>query len=196
MVKDVPDEDEFEEREREYERLSASAEVHKSAWKQTLEDMHALADERRGEGWEVVEVQAGDTAPSTADADVTDTHGLTYVVGRNDAEAFREAFDAGDYPQYRVYRQEMDGRVFVVTELLDPDADRCILVAGNFWRHQAGPMVRQALDAGKMYTHVRKLDKTHLGSFEHDDVKKFFPEAERLVDDWEAAQTSVPGEDE
>jgi hypothetical protein len=39
-----------------------------------------------------------------------------------------------------------------------------------------------------MYTHVRKLDKTHLGSFEHDGYQKFFPEADRIIDDWQAQQ--------
>lgn len=188
MVEDVPDADAVEDQFDEYDRLSASADVHKDAWSRTLEDVKALAEERRDAGWEVVTVRAGDTSPAAADADVTDTHGLTYVVGSGDAEAFSEAFDRGEFPEYDVYRQETDGRVFVVTELRDPDAETIILIAGNFWRHQAGQMVQQAKESGKMYTHVRKLDKTHLGSFEHDGYEKFFPEADRLVDDWEEGQ--------
>jgi hypothetical protein len=188
MVEDVPDADEVEDQFDEYDRLSASTDVHKNAWSRTLDDMRALADERRDDGWEVVTVHAGDTSPAAADADVTDTHGLTYVVGAGDADAFRDAFEQGEFPEYDVYRQDVDGRVFVVTELRDPDSETIILVAGNFWRHQAGPMVQQAKATGKMYTHVRKLDKTHLGSFEHDGYQKFFPEADRIIDDWQARQ--------
>ena len=32
-----------------------------------------------------------------------------------------------------------------------------------------------------MYTHVQTLDGTHLGSFRHDDVEKFFPDPHKYT---------------
>jgi len=186
MVKDVSDPESFEEGGDRTERLVASAEVHKDAWARTLEDMSALADERREAGWTVVEIQAGSTGPTTAGMDVTDTFGITFVVPGNTVEPFEEALEAGEFPRYDVYRQEVEGRVFVVVELLDPETETAIMLAGNFLRRDAGPVVTKAKEAGKMYTHVRTLDKTHLGSFEHEGYLKFFPEADRLVEDWKA----------
>ncbi|MFC7081917.1 DUF7529 family protein [Halorussus caseinilyticus] len=47
-------------------------------------------------------------------------------------------------------------------------------------RHAPG-LVKTALEEDEMYTHVQKLDKTHLGSFRHDDVEKFFPEPHKYA---------------
>lgn len=186
MVEERYDPGDFDGQKEDVERLAAASEVHKDAWGQTLEDMEALAAQREADGWDVVTIHAGDTGPETAEQGVTDTHGLVYVVPGNQAEAFEEAFEAGEFPVYDVYRQVMEGRVFVVTELLDPDTETAVFVAGNFWRHQAGALVREAREEGTMYTHLQKLDGTHLGSFEHEGFEKFFPDPERVIEDWRA----------
>lgn len=191
MVEDRHDPDAFEAQKDDVERISSTADVHRDAWSQTLDDVRALAEEREADGWDVVTLRAGDTGPETAEMGVTDTHGLVYVVPGNEAEEFREAFESGEFPMYDVYRQVVDGRMFVVTELLDPDSETAILVAGNFWRHQAGSLVREARETGTMYTHVQKLDHTHLGSFEHEGFEKFFPDPDGVIEDWKAMDGGV-----
>lgn len=186
MVEDRFEHDAFDSQTDDVERMAATADVHKDAWSQTLADMEALAEEREADGWEVVTIQAGDTGPESAEQGVTDTHGLTYVVPSNQAEEFLDVFEGREFPMYDVYRQHVDGREFVVTELLDPDSETAVLVAGNFWRHEAGAAVREAREEGTMYTHLRKLDGTHLGSFEHEGYEKFFPNPDAVVEDWRA----------
>lgn len=161
------------------EQIAASADVHKGAWQRTLDDMTTMSDELEAEGWDVVTLAAGHTAPKPPDAGESDRFGFVHVVPDNQAEEFAEAFEAGEFPQYRVFRNEMQGRVFMVTQLLDPDAEQVVLIASNFEMRHAPGLVTAALEEGEIYTHVQTLDKTHLGSFRHDDVEKFFPEPQK-----------------
>ncbi|WP_129114162.1 DUF7529 family protein [Halegenticoccus tardaugens] len=162
------------------ERIGANADVEKSAWEATLSDMKAIAADLEAEGWTTLAVAAGDTAPENPDSGASDRFGLSHVIPGNDAEEFVRLFEAGGFPRYEVHRAEASSRVFLVTTLLDPDRKVAILVAGTFERRHATGCIRAAKEAGKMYTHVQKLDGTHLGSFEHDDYEKFFPEADRI----------------
>ncbi|MFC4552150.1 MULTISPECIES: DUF7529 family protein [Halorussus] len=161
------------------ERIAASADVEKGAWQRTLEDMKAMAEELEEEGWDVLTIAAGHTAPTNPDAGETDRWGLVHVVPGNKAEPFAEMVDTGKFPQYQVFRNEMNSRAFVVTQLLDPDTEQAILIAGNFELRHAPGLVTTALEEDEMYTHVQKLDGTHLGSFRHDDAEKFFPNPQR-----------------
>lgn len=184
MVEDRFEPDAFDSRTAEVERIAATADVHKDAWAQTLSDMKALAAEREADGWDVVTVTAGDAGPETAAQGETETHGIVYVVPGNQAEDLLDAFEGREFPVYDVYRQVVDGRLFVVTELLDPDSETAILVAGNFWLHRAGALVREAREAEAMYTHLQKLDRTHLASFEHEGFEKFFPDPDAVIEKW------------
>ncbi|WP_132059226.1 DUF7529 family protein [Halorussus amylolyticus] len=163
------------------EQIAASADVHKNAWQRTIEDMQTMADDLEAEGWDVLPIGAGHTAPTNPDAGETDRFGLVHVVPGNKAEAFADAVETGKFPKYQVFRNEMQGRVFLVTQLLDPDTEQAILIAGNFEVRHAAGLVKNALEEDVMYTHVQKLDKTHLGSFRHDDVEKFFPNPEKYT---------------
>ncbi|USZ66790.1 hypothetical protein NGM10_08595 [Halorussus salilacus] len=163
------------------EQISASASVHKNAWQRTLDDMKAMADDLADEGWDVVTIGAGHTAPTNPDVGDSDRFGLVYVVPGNEAEEFERAFERGEFPKYRVFRNEMQGRVFIVTQLLDPESEQAILIAGNFEVRHAAGLVKNAIKEDEMYTHVQKLDKTHLGSFRHEDVEKFFPNPEKYT---------------
>lgn len=162
------------------ERAAAHADVHRDAWKRTLAEMQALAADHRDDGWRVVDIAAGHTAPVNPDSGDTDRFGLVHVIPGNDADEFREAFDRGAFPEYQVYRNEVEGRAFVLTELRDPDSRTAILVAGSFELMHAPGLVRAAEREGEMYTHVQTLDRTYLGSFRHDDWEKFFPNPERV----------------
>lgn len=164
------------------EQIAANADVHKNAWQQTLEDMEALADELESEGWNVQTIGAGHVAPTNPDAGETDRFGLVHVIPDNKADAFEEVIETGSFPQYQVFRNEMQGRVFQVTKLLDPEQEQAILLAGTYELRHAPGMVKNALEEEEMYTHVQTLDQTHLGSFRHEDVEKFFPNPQRYED--------------
>ena len=53
------------------------------------------------------------------------------------------------------------------------------------WANAAekGGILKAAAEAGTMFTHVQTLDETHLGSFEHDDHERFFPDRAQ-VESW------------
>lgn len=157
------------------DRLAARSEGLKDAWGATIADMEALAEEYEAEGWQTVTIPAGHTAPEPPDSGVEGRFGLVYVIPDNYAERFTEAFEAGEFPRYDVFRNEASGQVFVVTALLDTESETVILIAGGFERHNARSLVATAVETGEMYTHVQTLDGTPLGSFRHDDPEKFFP---------------------
>jgi hypothetical protein len=161
------------------ERIAAHAAGNKRAWQATLDDMDALAADRTADGWEVVTVAAGHTEPVSREAGETDRYGLVHVVSGSDAESVATAYERGDYPRYDVYRGTTDTRIFLVTECLDPGCRTAILVAGTVRRRDASGLARTAAHTGRMYTHVRTLDGTHVGSFEHASPEKFFPTTER-----------------
>lgn len=156
------------------ERIAGHADPNKDAWQRTLDDLRALAADREAAGYDVVAVAAGHTAPKSRDAGDGDHYGLVHVVPGNDAEAVAAAADAVSDPAYEVYRAATETRVFLVTELFDSDAERAILLAGNYRRYSVGGLVRAVRETGRMFTHVQRLDGTHLGSFAHDEPEKFF----------------------
>jgi len=178
MVRVPDDPEEMDEYEKEYQRLSSTSEVHKKAWSRTLEDMRSMAEKREEEGYEVVTVRAQDTAPQgKPEGESEDQFGLIYVVPGNDADEFVEAVDPGDFPEYNVYRGDSDGRVFLVTELLDPDSMTAVFIAGNFWRHEAESLVEAATEDGEMHSYLKTLDGTVIGTFHHEGYEQFFPDA-------------------
>lgn len=179
---DVPD----SEHDEEYvDRIANNADVLKNAWGQALEDMEALAEERREDGWETVTMMAGNTGTQNRRAgdDDDDRFGMVFVVPSNHGEEFADAFEGKGFPEYEVYRREVDGNVFLVVEYRDPETETAIFVAAQYELRHAPGMVHDAEDAGEFYTYVQKLDGTILGVFKHDSHEKFVPYAER-IDDW------------
>lgn len=140
----------------------------KRAWQLTVEEMEALAEDRREDGWEVTTVQADHTDPVTKDMGEDDRFGLFHVVSKSDGEAFVEAYDEDAFTEYLVYGSGVEGRRFAVTELLDPDGERSIPIAYEFPFERARGLDQNAREADAMYTYVRKIDGTILGSYEHE----------------------------
>lgn len=165
------------------ERIAATADVTRNAWQTTLTEMDELAADLEAKGWKTVTIAAGHTAPENPSTGDSDRFGLTHVVPDNKADDFRRLFEAGGFPQYEVYRNEVEGREFVLTVLLDPEKEAAILIAGSYELRHAPGCVKAAKREEKMYTHVQTLDGTHLGSFEHGDYTKFFPNADR-IENW------------
>jgi hypothetical protein len=157
------------------DRIADNADVLKNAWQATLDDMEALAAEYEEEGWDTTAIPAGHTAAEHPDAGIEGRFGLAYVIPDNHAEAFETAFEAGEFPRYDVFRNEVGGQAFLVTVLVDPGTETAILLAGGFERRASRQLMHTASEAGEMYTHVQTLDGTQLGSFQHDDPEKFFP---------------------
>lgn len=188
----------LQEQKQRLETEAAKADEKKQAWKATLADMDAIAEEREADGWDVLTLAAGDTAPlGRGTEDDEGEFGLSYVVGADDAEAFRDAFEAGEFPVYDVYRQTQLGHVFVVTELRDPDTDQVVLIAGGYLQYDEKMCAYTAREEGEMYTHVKKLDGTKLGVFHHDGYEKFFPKADQMPDPaagWQDEQDGWAGE--
>ncbi len=161
------------------ERITANADAEKDAWGMTLDDMNAMAEELESDGWTVVKIAATHTAPENKDAGETDRFGFVYVVPDNYTDDFREAVETGEFPKYRVFREEVSSRVFMLTQYLDPDTETAILIAGNYEMMHAPGLVKNAMDEDELFSYVQSLDGTVHGMFHHDDYTKFFPNPEK-----------------
>ncbi|WP_049922948.1 DUF7529 family protein [Halopiger djelfimassiliensis] len=151
----------------------------KNAWQQTNDEMELLAETRREDGWETVSIPAVDTATVSRDAGREDWFGIVHVIPGNYADAFTDAFERGTFPQYEVYRNVVDGFAFQVTELLDPEIETAILLAGQYELRYVPGMRSTAHEEDMLYTHVKTLDGTVLGSFRHDEFEPLMPSPDR-----------------
>lgn len=164
------------------DRIAANADAIKEAWEATLNDMEAMAEARREEGWEAVTCMAVDTAPTNPDAGDRDDFGLVFVLPNNMAEDFEAAYEGKAFPKYEVYRASDEGRAYVVVEYIDPESETVIFIAGQYELRFAPGMVKAARREGEMYTYAQLIDGTRVGAFEHDSVDKFVPEIDRIED--------------
>ena len=180
------------------ERAAAKSQVTKDAWEATIEDMYAMEEELEEQGWAVAAIGAGHTAPESPRAEPEGRFGLTYTIPDNYAEVFREAFRENGFERYEVYRQEQEGTAFQVTALYDDETETAILLAGAYELRHANPLIATAMKTGEMYSHVRLLDGTHLGSFQHEGYELFFPDADRrmneVTEEMEKAMGMVEGD--
>ena len=67
---------------------------------------------------------------------------------------------------------------FLITELLDPETETAIVVAGHFDARRVGGLAKSAIEADATYTHAETLDGTHLGSVRHEKHEPFLPAGE------------------
>ena len=162
------------------ERLLATSEAAQTGWEQTLQDVEAMARDRAEAGFETLVLTSDDTTPKPPGS--SDEWGLVYIVPSNQAEEFRAFTDEVDFEDTVVYQASSSGHAFVVTECLDTERGRVLFVAGTYRLHRASSLAEAALDRSEMYTHIKKLDGTVLGTIEHDDAEQFFPDPERFSD--------------
>ena len=141
------------------------------AWKETLETMEEIAEDRRNDGWEVVTVRAAHTDTVSKDMREHDRFGLMHVVPRSDGERFADAYDPEEFTEFLVYGADVSGFMYAVTELIDPEAKRSILIASQYDMTRARGMVQNAHEEGVLYTYVKKIDGTILGKFEHEEFE-------------------------
>lgn len=145
----------------------------RAAWEQTLADAEDLVEGRKKAGWDVLFTQAGET---TVEAD-TDEEGpaFSHLVPDDDADVIVEWVTEGSFPQYDVHRAQEAGTVFLVVELLDPDQERCLLFAAAYPLAEIAGIYGSAAQDTSVRTRLRRLDKTVIASFDHDESEKFFP---------------------
>lgn len=170
----------FSENEDLAEEVAGSSEAVSSAWEATLNDMHGMASELEEQGWEATAIGAEDTAPNPPDVGDPERYGFVHVIPDNRADEFSEVFErgheeGGGFQEYEVYRSEVEGRVFQVTVLYDEPTAGVILLAGNYALRHAQDLIQAAIERGDIYTHVQTLDRTALGSFQHESWEHFFP---------------------
>lgn len=145
--------------------------VQSEAWKRTLEERDAIAEDRRDDGWSVLAVTAAQTDPVSRDMREDDTFGLVHVIPNNDADELAETFDSDEFTEYLAYGRNVGGYMFLVTEFIDPEAKRSILVAGRYSLVRAEGMINSARAEDVLYTYFKTIDGTILGSFEHEEYE-------------------------
>jgi hypothetical protein len=150
----------------------------KDGWQRTIEDMRAMAEDREGRGFETLTLASGDTTPISPSMGDDDRFGFSHLIPGDEADAFRDLYAGNDFEETGVYQSGDSGHVFMVTEHVDYDDEVVIYIAGAYRMADAAPLVRAAIDRGKLHTYVRLLDRTNLGTFEHTDVDAFFPNPE------------------
>lgn len=150
------------------ERLKNSTSAETEAWKQELEEMELIAQERRDDGWEVLTMSAGHTNTVSRDGDDDKKFGICHIVPDSDAEAFAEFYDEESFTEYLAYGRPIESHLYLVTELIDPVSERAVLIAGRYNRMYADGMISDANEEGVLYTHVEKINGTVVGSFEHE----------------------------
>lgn len=161
------------------ERLAANAAVHKNAWSETIEEMKASAAEYEEDGWESHYVAALDTAPISADQAQRSRGdygwGLVHTLPDNFTDAFADAIERGSFPEYDVFRRLVDGRVFHLVVLRDPDERIALFVAGNYRLQEAEGCIATARREGEIRTWLTATDGTVVGTVRHEEPSKFFP---------------------
>lgn len=147
------------------------------SWETVLEEMEELAESREAEGMSVETFPAVHTdavsPQSTAAKDAADPdevrYGIVHVIADNHEDAFREATDGADFSEYLAFGNEINGFMFLMTELRDPDAQQSVMIAGMYDKLTAKGMINAAERYGTLWIHAKTIDGTPLGSFAIDD---------------------------
>lgn len=154
------------------QRLASGASVRKKGWAQTNEEMQLLADERRSDGFEVVTATTLHTDTVTPDmGEDPERFGFVHVVPDNHADEVAEVLSTLDVTRYEAYRSTVGENAFLVVELLDESASRALLFASYYDPTEATAMVATARERGVLFTHLKRIDGTHLGTIRHEAIE-------------------------
>lgn len=156
-------------------RLVNSSDAHNDVWEQVLEEMDDLAADRRDDGWEATTVMSVRTNTTSKETSRDGNWGLMHIVPNNFAERFEEAYDEESFTEFLAYGRVYEGFVYLVTELIDPEDERSIFIASRYDTVWAGGMISNVKEEDVLYTHVRTIDGTVLGTFEHEDWEPLLP---------------------
>ncbi len=143
----------------------------KEAWAQTLEEMSALAEDRREDGWDVYTLRASQTDPVTRDMRDHDRFGLMHILPKSDWQTITELYDEDEFTEYLVYGSKVSQRLFGVIEFIDPNRKRSIMLANSYALSRTRGLDANAEEAGVLYSYFKKIDGTIIGSFEHEEYE-------------------------
>jgi hypothetical protein len=161
----------------------------KQAWKATNEDMEAIAEERREEGWDVVSMPSLHVNPMNREDEADELSGLAFIIPNNHADDFEAAYGNGDFPEYLVYRREVKKSAFLVLELIDPDSDTIVLVAGRYDLQHARNAIPAIIEQEEIAVAIQTIDGTQIASFRYDDYGAFIPTPDESEAEAEDAET-------
>lgn len=151
------------------------SDAEKTGWKATLGEHDALADERRAAGWDVLQTQAGDTAPESPDSGDSDRFGLVYVIPGDDADRLAELFEEMAVDEFEAYRRTVGTTCFLVTEFRDTANQQCVIVAGAYDVGDAQSLADHAADVGHLFSRFQRLDGAPVAEVRHDAYEKLLP---------------------
>lgn len=146
-----------------------------SAWEQTLEDQDSIAEDRREDGWEVLDVMAIHTDTVSIDMNDHDKFGLMHILPDSQAEEFEAEFDPDEFTEYLAYGSLVDGFMYAVIEFIDPEEKRSILLATRYDLKRSQGLFESVRKEGVLYSHVKKVDGTYVGSFEYEEYEPLLP---------------------
>jgi hypothetical protein len=151
------------------------SDAEKTGWAATLQEQQLVADERREAGWEVLTVQAGDTAPEPPDAGDTDRFGLVYVIPGDEADEFAALLEGTEINEFEAYRRTVGTTCFLLTELRDTANERCVLVAGAYELGDAEALADHAAEVGHLFSRFQRLDGSVVAAVRHESYEKLLP---------------------
>jgi len=125
-------------------------------------------------GWDVTTVRAGDVAPEPPELGKPGRFGLVFTVPGSEEHAIRRVIEKAEIKEYALHRRVLDSTAFTVIELRAPTSRQALFVAGAVDTSNVAALAAAATERGEMYTHVRLLDGTTLGSVRHDEAAAFF----------------------
>ncbi|MFC7057749.1 DUF7529 family protein [Halovenus salina] len=149
-------------------RIESRGDTHSEAWERTIEDMQALADGRREDGWEAHTVIAAHTDAVTAEQGEYNHCGLSHVIPDNHTDVLNEVYDESEFTEFLVYGQPVETFMFLVTEFIDPERERTIFVAGSYDPVRGANLPEYGEEHGVLTSYFRTIDGTILGSFDHE----------------------------
>ena len=151
------------------QRLADSTGVHMETWSRVLEEMDILLEDRRDDGWEALRVVSGHTDAITKDMREHDRFGIQHILPDNYADEFVEFYDEEQFTEYLVYGRDVQRYMYLITELIDPENERTVMVASRYDMALADGMVENAREEGVLYTYFKRINGTILGRYEHEE---------------------------
>lgn len=169
-----------EEPDPQVQRLMDPDGVHTRAWSQVLEEMEELADGRRADGWEVLTVVAAHTDAITKDMREHDRFGIQHIVPDNHGDELVDFYDDESFTEYLVYGRDIERFMYLVTEYIDPENERSIMVAGRYDMTLAGGLVSNAQEEGHLNSYLKRINGTILVQFEHENWSPLVASPEQM----------------
>jgi len=152
-------------------RRESLGEAHIEVWERTLEEAQMLVDEREADGWDATYVLSAHTDAVSRDMGEHDRFGLMHVLPNNYADRFTEAFDPDGFTEYLVYGTSVNGVMFVILELIDPEAERAIIIPCSYDMTMGQGVSQSAAEEGALPSYFKTIDGEILARFDHDEIE-------------------------